>query len=117
MLSEMAIRSVAHAKDEKAIFEAFLAAHPAFAAQIREFRQPADEFPDLVAVMKNGTEVDFELGEWLDGAQIASAKRCDALAEAIIDAIGPQEANPSRHFRAVMLTPREDAPRFDSADR
>src|SRR5262249_8364921 len=109
----MATRSTAHARDEMAMFEVFLAAHPDFAAEIKEVRQPDDQFPDLIVVMLNGTEVDFEMGEWLDGAQMASAKRYDALADAILNAIGPQEPNPSRHFRAVMLTPREDIPKFD----
>jgi hypothetical protein len=113
----LATRSPAHAKDEKAIFEAFLAAHPAFAVEVREFRQPDATFPDIVAVLKNGAEVDFELGEWLDRAQMAAAKRYDALAEAILDAIGPQQSNSSRHFRAVMLCPREDAGAFDAADK
>lgn len=112
----MATRSPAHAEEEKVIFDAFLAAHPSFAAEIKRFRQPDDEFPDIVAVMKNGTEVDFELGEWLDGAQMGAAKRYDALAEAVVDAIGPQEPTP-RYFCAVMLTPREEIPKFEPADR
>jgi hypothetical protein len=69
----MATRSTAHAHEEKAIFGAFLAAHPALAAEIKEVRQPDAEFPDIIAVQKDGS--DFELGEWLDGAQMGAAKR------------------------------------------
>jgi hypothetical protein len=67
-------------------------------------------------VKRDGHQVDFELGEWLDGAQMGAAKRYDTLAEAILDAIGPQGVN-GRQFRAVMLTLREDLPRFDPPDR
>lgn len=113
----MANRSAAHRKEEKAVFEAFLAAYPSFAAETKDLRQPDDEFPDIVAVLKDGAVVDFELGEWLDGAQMAAAKRYDRLAGAIRDAIGPQEPNTSRHFRAVMLCPREGATAFNGADK
>jgi hypothetical protein len=113
----MGTRSTAHAKDEKAVFEAFLTAHPTFGADVREFSQPDEEFPDVIAVMKDGIEIDSELGEWLDGAQMAAAKRYDRLAEAILDAIGRQTPNSSRHFRAVMLCPRADAPAFNAEDQ
>jgi hypothetical protein len=113
----MATRSTAHAGEEKAIFDAFVAAHPSFGAQIKNVEQPDAEFPDVIVELKNGTFIDFELGEWLDGAQMAGAKRYDALAKAMIDTLGPQDTNPSRHFRAVMLTPREDAVALSGADR
>ena len=113
----MATRSTAHAGEEKAIFDAFVAAHPSFGAQIKNVEQPDAEFPDVIVELKNGTFIDFELGEWLDGAQMAAAKRYDALAKAMIDTLGPQDTNPSRHFRAVMLTPREDAVALSGADR
>jgi hypothetical protein len=112
----MAMRSTVHAKQEKAVFEAFLAAHPAFAAGISEVTQPDAEFPDItVNTFENG-EIDFEIGEWVDGAQMAAAKRRDACDAAIIEAIGPQGTSPSEHFRAVMLCPREDVIRFGPAD-
>lgn len=113
----MATRPPGHAKDERAIFEVFLAAHPSLAGEVKEVRQPDEEFPDVIMKLKDGAEVDFELGEWLDGAQMAEAKRHERLEAAIRDAIGPQGPNPSRHFRAVMLSPREDLPKFDHADR
>ncbi len=112
----MATRSAVHGKDEKPIFEAFLVAHPPFAANVKEVHQPDDQFPDIVATMTDGTEVDFELGEWLDGAQMGEAKRYERLQKAILDAIAPPGPNLSPHFRAVMLSPREDATRFDPAD-
>jgi hypothetical protein len=113
----MATRSRAHAEEEKAIFDAFLAAHPSFASTVKEAHQPDDEFPDVIVKLTDDAEVDFELGEWLDGAQMAEAKRYERLEEAILHAIGSQGGSPSRHFRAVMLTPRADVMKFDPADR
>ena len=86
----MGTRPAAHAEEEKAIFEAFLAAHPSFAAQVKEVEQPDDEFPDITLTTTGGAVIDFELGEWLHGPQMAEAKRYDRAMEAILDAIGPQ---------------------------
>lgn len=113
----MSTRSSSHAKEERAIFDAFLAAHPSLAAQIKQSRQPDEEFPDVVVELKDGVEVDFELGEWLHGVQMAETKRRERQEAAIRDAIGPQGPNSSRHFRAVMLTLRENPPKFEPADR
>ena len=110
------MRSTAHAKVEKAVFDAFLAAHPSFAAQVKDVDQPDDEFPDIV-VKTLREEIDFEIGEWLDGPQIAAAKRREAFDAAIFDAIGPQGENPSGHFQAVMLCPIEGVTTFERADR
>jgi len=113
----MPIRQPAHAEEEKAIFEAFLSAYPAFKATIKEVRQPDAEFPDAVATMLDGSEVDFELGEWLHGAQMGQAKRRERLVESIERAIGPQGPNPSVNFRYVTFTPREDTPPVATADK
>jgi hypothetical protein len=112
----MATRAPSHADQERAIFEAFLTAYPSFAAQVTEFRQPDVEFPDVVVKLIGGAEVDFELGEWLDGHQMAEARQYERLESGMLDSIGPQAPNTSPHFRAVMLTPREDAPAFAVAD-
>jgi len=83
----VATRSTAHAGEEKAIFDAFVAAHPSFGAQIKNVEQPDAEFPDVIVELKNGTFIDFELGEWLHGARMAAAKQYDAFAKAIGHAI------------------------------
>jgi len=41
--------------------------------------------------MANRTLSDFELGEWLDGGQMAAAKHYDARAEVLIDALEPSD--------------------------
>ena len=113
----MTTRASAHAKEEKGIFAAFLAAYPSFAAQVKDVDQPDDVFPDVVVTTTAGALIDFELGEWLDGLQMGVAKRYERHEKAMIDAIGPQGPNPSLHFRAVMLSPREDVTKFDPSDR
>ena len=113
----MPVRQKDHAEEENAVFEAFLAAHPSFATTVKEVRQPDQEFPDVIVTLNAEGEVDFELGEWLHGDQMARAKARERLTKSIEDAIGQQGPNPSPHFRAVMLTPREDVGRFDPADR
>jgi hypothetical protein len=107
----MATRSTAHAEQEKAICEAFLAAHPEFAAGATEVSRPDAEFPGMIVKTRENGEIDFEIGKWVDGAQMAAAKRRDACDAAIIEAIGPQGKNASKHFRAVVLRPREDVTR------
>ena len=60
----MATRSLAHAKQEKTIFEAFLVAYPSFAKVVKKFDQP-DPFPDIEVELTTGGFVYLELGEWL----------------------------------------------------
>ena len=61
-------------------------------------------------------EIDIELGEWLDGAQMQRAKKAEQLKTALLKAIGEQPANSSQHFRFVMLKLRKDAPRVYGLD-
>ncbi len=59
----MATRSTAHAGEETAIFNAFVAAHPSFDTQIKKVEQPDAEVPDVIVELKSGTFIDFQLGE------------------------------------------------------
>jgi hypothetical protein len=113
----MSGRSSAHAKAEKAVFDAFLVAYPSFAAQVQKVDQPDAAFPDIAIELVTGVLEDFELGEWLDEPQIAAVKQYDALVEAMVNSIGPQGANLSPHFRAIMLCPGNGVVKFDPADR
>ncbi len=113
----MTVRQNAHAEEERAVFNAFLAAYPSFASSIKEVRQPDDQFPDVTVILMDGGEIDFELGEWLHGVQMAAAKRREQLVASIEEAIGPHGPNPSRHFRAVMLTPLDSAPALTAAHK
>ncbi len=69
-LGVMATRTSAHADDERAVFDAFCAAYPSFAAQVTKAEQPDAQFPDVTVTTTSGQVIDFELGEWLDGPQM-----------------------------------------------
>src|SRR5206468_3275918 len=113
----MSTRALAHAKQEKAVFDAFLVAYPSFANEVKKVDQPDAPFPDVVVELATGRLVDFPLGASLDGPQTAAAKRYDVAAEAMTAALGSQGVNPSPHFRAVMLCPRDRLTKFEAADR
>ena len=61
-LRKMSTREPAHAKEETAIFDAFLVAYPSFAGQVKKVDQPDAPFPDVVVELLDGGLVDFELG-------------------------------------------------------
>lgn len=112
----MPIRHTKHASEEKAIFDAFLRTHPSFAGTIARTIQPDAQFPDLIVEGHDGSQIDFELVQWIHEDQIARGKRREKLGEAIEAAIGEQGKNTSRHFAFVMLFPRGNLPRFERAD-
>lgn len=103
------------AEEEAAVFRSFLAAHPSLAVHVVSVLKP-DDFPDAIASLSNREEIDFELGEWLDGAQMQRAKKVEQIETAFLESIGEQGANSSQHFRYVMLKLREEAHRFDRRD-
>ena len=117
----MTTRNAKQAASERAIFDAFLRAYPSFAATVkRPPDQPDAQFPDVIVTLADGSQIDFELGEWLHEEQMRQGKRrgqmATAMATAIEQAIGEQGENASEHFRFVMLMLRPDGPRFQSAD-
>jgi hypothetical protein len=59
----MTYRNPEQAEYERSIFEAFLCAHPSWAAQVRTVFQPDDCFPDVVTEQVDGSTVKWELGE------------------------------------------------------
>jgi hypothetical protein len=111
----MPIRDAKQAAEEQVIFDAFLSAHPSFAATVTGIKQPDAEFPDVIVTQEDG-QIEFELAQWLHTAQTIDAKRRERLAKAIEDAIGEQGRNSSRHFGLVLLFPKSDHLRFKQAD-
>lgn len=53
--------------------ERFLRACPSLAAQVARYESTAADFPDVDVHMNNGTKSQIELGEWIDGKQLAAA--------------------------------------------
>ena len=109
-------RVSSHAERERVVFDAFLRAHSTLGENVADIQQPDNDPPDIIAVMKDGTRVNFELVEWLHGEQMAEARRHEDLATAIMGAIGPQNAPRSPHVQSAMLSPRPAAPRFARVD-
>ena len=110
------MRDPKQAAVETAAFRGLLAAHPTFAAEVSGFKSVDDDFPDIVATLKDGAEVDFEVTEWLHLEQMLIAKRREWLEKNIIDAIGPQGTKTSQVIHFVMLSLRPDVDRFAKAD-
>src|SRR5216683_2774209 len=99
----MATRSTAHAGEEKAIFDAFVAAHPSFGAQIKNVEQPDAEFPDVIVELKSGTFIDVELGEWVGRGPDGG---CEAVRR-------PRQGN-DRHARPAGYKPVAPCPGGDA---
>lgn len=112
----MAIRDPKQTAEEKVIFDAFLTAYPSFAASVFDHFTPDADFPDRIVKCKDGSQIDFELAQWIHPEQMAQGKRREQLAEAIEAVIGIQGINSSQHFDHVLIFPREPSPRFASID-
>ncbi len=110
-------RNASQTQYERSIFEAFLAAHPSFAARVQEVGTPCDEFPDVVTKLADGASVEWELGEWLDPSQMAAGKATERIEAEILRAIGDQGPNGLRHILFCMLSLQSGVTRFDGHDR
>ncbi|MEX5212525.1 MAG: hypothetical protein NW703_00015 [Nitrospiraceae bacterium] len=105
---------------EREAFEAFLRAHPSLASDIAGHWNVQDEagaFPDVLATLKDGSKIGFELGEWLVEDEIRQDKQYSRLASRIMDMIGRQPDNWTQHIHCVLLAPREDRGRCDGINR
>jgi len=104
---------------EKALFAAFLEAAPEFCGErLAEWHQTEDErdFPDIEGVSVTGRKIGVEIGEWLNEEEIQAAKRKERVEAGILDVIGDQGKNPTRHIEFVWLHPKSNA-RISSGDR
>jgi len=68
----MSGRSESQAAEERRIFERFLRAYPSLAEEVVDSTQPED-WPDIEARLRDGKIVSIELGEWIQGEQLAAA--------------------------------------------
>ncbi len=112
----MTFSSAKQATEERVIFDAFLRAHRSFAATVAWHEKPDAQFPDRIVTLRGGSQIDFELGEWLHGEQMTRGKSRERLVETIENVIGEQWENTPDNFRTVMLVPRSDLPRFEPDD-
>lgn len=95
---------------ERAIFEAFLRVLPEFAGEtVQEWRQPCDEFPDVICTSSSGKRIGVELGEWLNEEEIRTAKSMERIQDSILEAIGKQGDNRTENIYFVWLEPKAKA--------
>jgi hypothetical protein len=104
---------------ERKAFEVFLQACPSLAARIDCWRVQEEEgaFPDVLATLRDGQVLGFELGEWLHEEQVRQDKKTHQFELDILRAIGPQPENGTRNVHCVLLAPGNDRMGFDQQDR
>ena len=93
---------------EGALFEAFLAVAPKFCGEgLTHWYQHEDEreFPGIIGETVTGRRIGVEIAEWLNEEETQAAKRKERLEQLVIEAIGDQGKNPTRHIRFVWLHP------------
>ncbi len=104
-------------EDEKAVFEAFLTAHPTFAARVLEVKQEReDSHADIRTKLDDGTWVAWQLAEWLEESQMKESKKAERLETSILEAIGEQGPNSTKHIYLCRLSLKERVSRFDKCD-
>ena len=107
-------------KEECEVFAGFLAAMPMFAGSpVTDWRQPAQDPPDIEADLADGRKVGIELTSWLEESQIGREKKVEVLESSFRDAVQPEPPNETEHIFLVWLAPRrkiiaDDAPAFRS---
>lgn len=93
---------------ERQSFEAFLRAFPPLAAQIDRWHVQEDggAFPDVLCKTKDGQDLGFELGEWINQGEISQNKKAERFESDFMQAIGMQPENTTEHIHCVLLSPR-----------
>jgi hypothetical protein len=110
-------------KNEKLVFDSFLRLCPDFAGEpIKEWdvveewyakrslqppAKPFDERPDIVAATTSGKKIGIELKSWVNREQIAEARKEERNREIILNVIGEQGLNNTRHIGHVWLSAKQ----------
>jgi len=87
---------------ELSVFRRFVEAYPSFGSQI-EYGPASEEPADILAKLKNGGEIGFQLGEWLDPLQTATAKRKEKLRNALQRVLSACSAQKPRNLAYVAV--------------
>ncbi|HJT20142.1 MAG TPA: hypothetical protein VJ746_06710 [Nitrospira sp.] len=58
------------------VFSTFCRIHTALALQIVDIEYPEDDFADVKTRMSNGNVVEWQLGRWVDQAQMGAIRLC-----------------------------------------
>jgi hypothetical protein len=105
---------------ERALFAAFLEVQPDFAGErLAEWQQPPDErdFPDITGTSLSGRRIGVELGEWLNQKEMQFAKSKERIEEHLLEVIGEQDRNPTKHIMFVWLHPKPTTKGIASGDQ
>ncbi len=120
---------IAAMRNEKLIFASFLEAYPELANEIVEWDvvdewyvkraldpppHPFDKRPDIIALTKSGKKIGIELKSWVNREQITEARTEERRRENILEAIGEQPPNKTKHIGYVWLFPKQI--RFEPRD-
>jgi hypothetical protein len=99
-------------KKNRAVFESFLKAWPSFAASLASWQVDLeDTFVDVNCRLISGDEIAFQLGEWLDGAQMSASLSRKRLEEQILGQL--RDLNVPKNIHCVWLVPKDDTPRLN----
>ena len=97
-----------HAERHQRVFATFCKAHQLIQNMITEVRytSEAEEFPDVITQLADGTEVWWELGEWLNQDQMREARERERAEERIRTALKEVE-NQTQHISQCALRLRK----------
>jgi hypothetical protein len=99
---------------DKAVFRSFLRAYPSLAASLESWWvDPEDTFADVVCREINGSEIAFQLGEWLDAPQMSTYVARKRLEKQILGELRDLRQKVPKNVHFVWLVPKDDAPRLD----
>lgn len=87
---------------ELAVFGRFVEAYRSFGAQV-EYGPASEEPADILAKLKNGGEIGFQLGEWIDPSQTATAKRKEKLRTALQGVLSAFSTQEPRNLACVAI--------------
>jgi hypothetical protein len=87
---------------ELAVFGRFVEAYRSFGAQV-EYEPASEEPADILAKLKNGAEIGFQLGEWLEPSQTATAKRKEKLRTALQEVLWASSPEEPRNLACVAI--------------
>src|SRR5579864_3104231 len=85
-------------------------------AAVTDWRQPAQDPPDVEADLADGRRVAVELTSWLDESQIGREKKVEMMEASFRDAIQPEPPNETDHIFLVWLAPKRRMPSVDRAE-
>ncbi len=92
---------------ELAVFRCFIDAYPSFGDRMEAYGPAPKEPADVLAKLKNGGEIGFQLGEWLEPLQAATAKRKEKLRSALQRVFSASSIPEPSNFAYVMIQVKE----------